>query len=80
MDLVGRAQPRGRNNLPRARNLALNWAQGEVGVSLKKKKIYSPNHSTNRVLTRILKVGVRDSSSVKNRSPRPNLGVPLSKS
>ena len=33
-----------------------------------------------RVLTRILKVGVWDSSSVKNRSPRPDLGVPLSKS
>ena len=33
-----------------------------------------------RVLTRILKVGVRDSSSVKNRSPRPNLGVPVLKS
>ena len=32
-----------------------------------------------RVLIRILKVGVRESSSVKNRSPRPNLGVPLSK-
>ena len=32
-----RAQPRGRsgrNNRPRGRNFALNWAQGEVGVSL----------------------------------------------
>ena len=39
--LVPRGQARGqfgRNNRPRCRNFALNWAQGEVGVSLKKKK------------------------------------------
>ena len=35
------------------RNFALNWAQGEVGVSLKKKKKnileFSSNHSTNKL-------------------------------
>ena len=36
-----RDQARGRlgqNSRPRGRNIALNWTQGEVGVSLKKKK------------------------------------------
>ena len=30
----------GRNSRPRGRNFALNGTQGEVGVSLKKKKIF----------------------------------------
>ena len=30
----------GRNGRPRGRNFALNWAQGEVGVSLKKKMYF----------------------------------------
>ena len=39
----GRDQARGRlgrNILPRGRNFALNGTQGEVGVSLKKKKFF----------------------------------------
>ena len=37
ISIVSRAQSRvrfGRNNCPRGRNFVLNWAQGEVGVSV----------------------------------------------
>ena len=52
----------GRNSRPRGRNFALNWAQGEVGVSLKKKNFFfffcfvlefSSNHSTKQAVMAI---------------------------